>query len=560
MKFVIIGGVAVGAGAAARARRLDENAEIVLIERGEHVSFANCGLPYYVGGDIKDRKKLLLHTPQSLYDRFRIDVRTRQELRAIDREHKRITIHDLDRDELYEESYDKLVLAQGATPVRPPIPGIDLKHVYQLRSVPDADALFERVKADEVKRAVVIGAGFIGLEMVEAFIERNIQVTLIEKADQILPPMDPEMTILATRALREAGADVILGDGIKEFRGENQAQSVLLESGKQIEGDLFLMGLGVRPDVSIALDAGLVRGATGALAVNEHLQTNDLDIYAAGDLAETTHLVTGATVWIPLAGPANKQARVIATHATGGDARFSGVLGTSIVRFQHHVLSVTGLTEKTARRANVNYQVSYTLSGDHASYYPGAKDMLIKLLFASDTGRVLGAQIIGQQGVDKRIDVLATAIQAGMTVQDLTELDLAYAPPFSSAKDPVIIAGMAAQNILDGDIKTVQGTAFDMFAPGVQIVDVREPHEVEQGAVPGAVNIPLNTVRDKVKDLDTSRPVVVYCRGGQRSYNAVRILQANGFDKVYNWSGGYFLWDLLSEYRNSIEAPLAMQK
>ena len=556
MKIVIVGGVAVGAGTAARIRRLQEDAEIVVIERGEYVSFANCGLPYYIGGEIKDRQRLLLHTPQSLYDRFRIDVRVRQELVSIDRAGKTVRIRDLNAGKEYEETYDKLVLAQGAVPIRPPLPGIDFDNIFQVRVIPDVDAIQEQLAVGRVKRAVVIGAGFIGLEMVEAFINRKIPVTLVERSPQILPPMDAEMTVWATRALRDYGVELVLGDGIASFAGVGKADAVILESGRRIEGDLFVLGLGVRPDVKIADAAGLERGQTGALQVNAHLQTSDPDIYAAGDLAETTHAVTKNLSWIPLAGPANKQARVIATHLSGRPAEFNGVLGTSIVRFGHSVIALTGLSEKAAQRANVPYLKSYSLSGDHASYYPGAKDLMIKLLFASGDGRLLGAQVIGEQGVDKRIDVFATAIQSGLTVSDLAELDLAYSPPFSSAKDPVIIAGMAAENILLGLTQTVQNEQFDMFSPDVQLLDVRNPGETARGTMPGAILIPLPELRDRLGELDRTKPVVVYCRGGQRSYIATRILQASGFPQVLNWSGGYVLWDIQQEFNQDMAQPV----
>ncbi len=556
MKIVIVGGVAVGAGTAARVRRLQEDAEIVVIERGEYVSFANCGLPYYIGGEIKDRQRLLLNTPKSLYDRFRIDVRVNQELVSIDREQKVVHVKNLANGTQYDEAYDKLVLAQGAAPIRPPLPGIDFENIFQVRVIPDVDAIQEQLATGRVKRAVVIGAGFIGLEMVEAFVNRNIPVTLVERGAQILPPMDPEMTVWATRALRDRGVELILSDGIASFVGVGKADAVVLESGKRVEGDLFVLGLGVRPDVRIASTAGLELGQTGALMVNTHLQTNDPNIYAAGDLAETTHAVTRGLSWIPLAGPANKQARVIATHLSGRPAEFSGVLGTSIVRFDRSVIALTGLSEKAAQRAGVPYLKSYSVSTDHASYYPGAKDILIKLLFTPDDGRLLGAQVIGEVGVDKRIDVLATAIQSGLTAPELAELDLAYSPPFSSAKDPVIMAGMAAENILLGLSQTVQNEQFDMFDPDVQLLDVRDAAETARGTMPGAMLIPLPELRDRLGELDKTRPVVVYCRGGQRSYIATRILLGNGFPTVLNWAGGYMLWDINQEFNEIVAQPV----
>ncbi len=548
MKVVIVGGVAVGAGTAARLRRLNEQAEIVLLEKGEYVSFANCGLPYYIAGEIKDREDLLLNTPESLRARFNIDVRVQNELMGIDRERKVVKIQDHASGKVYEESYDRLVLAQGAAPIRPPIPGIDLDNVYQLRSVPDVDEIQDRLNRNGVRSAVVIGGGFIGIEMVEAFLARGLHVTLIEKLPQIMPPSDPEMTIPIVKALQEAGVELILNDGIQALQGDGAAEQVKLESGKVVKGDLFLLGLGVRPDSSLAKQVGLELGLAGSIKVNASLQTSDPDIYAAGDLADNTLMATGEETWIPLAGPANKQARIIANHIMGRHAKFSGVLGTSIVRFQEEVLAQTGFTEKSAKRANIPYKVSYTISKHHAGYYPGAKDMIIKLLFTPDEGKILGAQIAGKEGVDKRIDVLATAIYSGLTVSELMELDLAYAPPFGAAKDPIIMAAMTAQNILDAMVTVVQTEQFDMFAPGVQLVDVRDPDETAKGVIEGAKLIPLPGFRDHVHELDPKRPVVLYCRSGFRSYVATRILKQHGFEAVYNWAGGYTLWSLWKDW------------
>lgn len=548
MKIVIAGGVAVGAGTAARLRRLNEKAEIILLEKGEYVSFANCGLPYYIAGEIKEREELILNTPESLRARFHIDVRVKNELVAIDRDHKTVTILDHDKGQTYEESYDKLVLAQGAAPIRPPIPGIDFSNVYQLRSVSDVDAIQDKISSGLVKKAVVIGAGFIGIEMVEAFLLRDLKVSLIEKAPQIMPPADPEMTIPVIKALEKSGVELILNDGIQSLQGDGVAQRVVLESGNEVTGDMFLLGLGVRPDSAIAKQSGLDLGVAGSIKVNEYLQSSDPDIYAAGDLADSTFQSTGEDTWIPLAGPANKQARVIANHMMGRPGKFAGVLGTSIVRFQDQVLAQTGLTEKSAKRANQLYKVSYTISKHHAGYYPGAKDMIIKLLFTPDDGKIIGAQITGTEGVDKRIDVLATAIYSKLTVTDLMELDLAYAPPFGSAKDPIIMAAMTAQNILDGLVEVVQTEHFDMFAPNVQIVDVRDPDETAKGSMEGAKLIPLPGFRDHINELDPNHPVVLYCRSGFRSYVASRILRQHGFKSVYNWAGGYTLWQLWKDW------------
>lgn len=561
MKVVIAGGVAVGAGTAARLRRLDENAEIILLEKGEYVSFANCGLPYYIAGEITDREDLLLNTPEDLRGKFKMDVRVRNELRSIDTTKKSVTVFDHEKGEVYEESFDKLVLAQGAAPIRPSIPGIDSENVYQLRSVPDVDLIQEKMANGHIKHAVVIGAGFIGIEMVEAFLARGLKVTLIEKAPQIMPPADPEMTIPIIKALKKAGVDLILNDGIQSFNsGPNKsvATQVVLESGRSVVGDIFLLGLGVRPDSPIAKQAGLELGIAGSLKVNEFLQTTNPDIYAAGDLADTTFIATGEDTWIPLAGPANKQARVIANHIMGRPGKFSGVLGTSIVRFQHEVLGQTGMTEKVAKKANIDYLVSYTVSRHHASYYPGAKDMIVKMLFTPGEGKILGVQISGKKGVDKRIDVFATAIYSGLTVADLMELDLAYAPPFGAAKDPVIMAAMTAQNILDGLVSVVQTDHFDMLTPDVQLVDVRDPDETAKGVIAGAKLMPLPVFREHINELDPKRPVVLYCRSGFRSYVASRILRQQGFNAVYNWAGGYTLWKVWNEHYSHKNAEVTV--
>lgn len=551
-KIVIIGGVALGAGTAAKARRMDENAEIILIERGPYVSFANCGLPYYLGDVIQDREKLLLHTPASLKARFRIDTRIRQEMIAMDRGRKTVTIRDLELGHTYEESYDQLVLAMGARPITPAIPGKNLDGIFSLRTVPDVDAIKSWLENAFVKRAVVIGAGFIGLETVDNLIHLGLQVTLIEKAPQVLPPFDAEMTAPALEALRTMGVDVILNDGISRFEGTDRAQRVVLDSGRNVTGDVFILGLGVRPDVEMAKAAGLEVGATGALRVNERLQTSDSDIYSGGDLAEIIHRVTDKDTWIPLAAAANKQARIIGMNTCGSEATFHGAQGTSIVRVGQVVLGMTGLSERLLRRADIPYAVSYNTAGHHAGYYPGAKDLTIKLLFDPSSGRIFGAQVAGSEGVDKRLDVMATAISAGMTVADLADLDLAYAPPFSSAKDPVVMAGMAADNIVRDRIKVVV-TAQDLVGEDVRILDVRSAHEVAQGAIPGALHIPLDDLRQRVDELDPTLRYIVYCRSGLRSYVACRIMSGLGFEHVYNLTGGHVVHDMRQQVASSLQ-------
>lgn len=545
-KVVIVGGVAVGAGVAAKVRRMDEAAEIVLFERGPHVSFANCGLPYYVGGVIETSGSLLLHTPESLKARFNIIVKTHHEVLAIDRKQKTVRVGNLSDGTTFDQSYDKLVLAVGAKPIMPPLPGIALPGIFELRTVPDADRIKSWIRELGVRRAVVVGAGFIGLETVENLLHLGIEVTLVEKANQVLPPFDQEMTSLIRRQLDALGVQTILGDGIVSFQGQTRARDVLLESGRTVPGDVFLLGIGVRPDFHLAKEAGLTLGVAGAVHVNEYLQTSDPDIYAAGDVAEMTHLVDHQVHFIPLAGAANKQARVIGENVCGSKETFVGALGTAIVRVGDTVIAMTGLTEKMARSSNVEYAVSYSTSGHHAGYYPGAKDMTIKLVVDPIRHRVLGAQITGQDGVDKRIDVIATAITGGLTVEEMTTLDLAYAPPFSSAKDPVIMAAMTAEHIVKGD---VQGSVSleQMRDRGAVFLDVRTAAEVMEGALPGAVHIPLDELRDRIGELDLTRPLAVYCRSGQRSYFAGQTLRGAGAKEVYNLSGGWIVQEMFRQ-------------
>ncbi|MFB5083741.1 FAD-dependent oxidoreductase [Symbiobacterium thermophilum] len=543
-KIVIVGGVAGGATAAARARRTDEHAEIVLFEKGPYISFANCGLPYYVGKEIGDRSALLLQTPESFRARFEVDVRVLHEVVAIDRAAKRVTVRNLETGEVYHESYTALVLAPGSVPIRPPLPGIGLPNVFTVRTVPDAVAIRELVERESPARAVVVGAGFIGLEMVENLAGLGLAVTLVEKADQVLPPLDPEMAAFVQSHLEQMGVEVITGDGIAAFTGNDRATAARLESGREVEGDLFILGLGVRPDTRLAREAGLAIGPTGGIQVNERMQTNDPAIYAAGDAVETIHLVTGRPALIPLAGPANKQGRVAGANAAGDSLTFPGAIGTAIVRVGSLVAAVTGLSEKAARREGLKVYTSYTLSGDHADYYPGMQELMTKLVVEADTGRLLGAQVIGANGVDKRTDVYATAILGRMTVDQLANLDLAYAPPFGAAKDAAVVAGMVAQNIRRAALRVI--TPEELLGrmeagEELQVVDVRNPYEYDMGAVPGAVNIPVDELRSRLGELDPSRETVVYDRTGAMAYVAARILAQRGYS-VSSLAGGYALF------------------
>lgn len=542
MKLIIVGGVAGGASAAARARRLAENAEIILLERGPDVSFANCGLPYYVGGEIADRNKLLVTTPERLRTRFRLDVRTRSSVEGIDRATKTVRIRELDSGRAYEESYDKLVLAPGAAPLRPPIPGIDLPGIFTLRNLQDVDRI--KASVDQgVKQAVVVGAGFIGLELVENFVRRGVAATVVELQDQVLPPFDKEMTTPIAATLAAKGVTLLLGDSAEAFEKSGAELSVRLKSGRRLAAQLVILGVGVRPENKLAVDAGLEVGPRGGIRVNEHLQTSDPDIYAVGDAIETRDFVTGDPTQVPLAGPANRQGRIAADHIFGREARYRGTQGTAIVRVFEQTAAMTGASEKTLRRANRPYRKVYVHPANHAGYYPGAEAMTIKLLF-DPAGKVLGAQAVGGTGVDKRIDVIAVAIQAGMTVFDLEEMELAYSPQFGSAKDPINMAGFVAAGLLRGDhpqmdVEAILASPSD--AP--TLLDVRTPTEFAAGHIPGAQNLPVDELRSRLSELPRDRKIAVYCQVGQRGYLATRILLQSGFAAA-NIGGGYLTYKL----------------
>jgi len=540
VKLLIVGGVAGGASAAARARRLSEDAHIVLFERGPDVSFANCGLPYYVGGEITQRNKLLVVTPELLRSRFRLDVRVRSSVEAIDRSAKKVRVRDLASGREYEESYDKLILAPGAAPLRPPIPGIDLPGVFTLRNLQDVDRIKDRVDRG-VKRAVVVGAGFIGLELVENFMRRGIATTVIELQDQVLPPFDKEMTTPLAEHLASQGVSLLLGQSAEAFGREPDGLTVVLKSGIRLPAQLVVLGVGVRPVNKLAVDAGLPVGPRGGIRVNEHLQTTDPDIYAVGDAIEVMDFVTGEPTQVPLAGPANRQGRIAADHSFGrAAARYRGTQGTAIVRVFDRTAAMTGASEKILCRANRPYRKVYVHPTQHAGYYPGAEPMTLKMLFDPDTGRVLGAQVVGGDGVDKRIDVLAVAIQAGMTVFDLEEMELAYSPQYGSAKDPINMAGFVAGGLLRGDHPQVDVESFLDNAPGKRpfLVDVRTTQEFQDGHIPGAVNIPLDEIRSRLSELPRDSEIATYCQVGQRGYLATRILLQAGF-RAANIGGGY---------------------
>ncbi|HVO29651.1 MAG TPA: FAD-dependent oxidoreductase [bacterium] len=539
-RIVVIGGVAGGASAAAKARRVDEHAEIVLFERGRYVSFANCGLPYYIGETIAERDDLLLQTPESLWRRFRIRVEVRHEVLSIDRAAHRVQVKNLADGTVFFEPYDKLVLSPGASAIVPDLPGLPASNVFTVKTVPDADAVKAWIDATAPKRAVVVGAGFIGLETAEALHARGLEVTVVEMLPQVLPPFDADVADLVARHLESHGVRLVLGDGLREVRGA-PAHAVVLQSGREIPADVVILSIGVRPELSLAKSAGLAIGPNGGIVVNERQETSDPDIFAAGDAVEVMHLVTGRPARIPLAGPANKQGRVAGANAAGGSLTFPGAVGTAIVEALGITAAKTGLSEREAAKAGLRYRVTWTHPLDHAGYYPGATTLHLKLIVEEDTGRILGAQAAGKKGVDKRIDVLATALQARMTAADLEDLDLAYAPQFSSAKDPVVMAGFVATNALRGDVSTLTFAELEnerKRGESVQLVDVRTTKEHQGGFLPGSRHIPIDELRDRAGELDPHKETVVYCRVGFRGYLAARILRGRGFEHVRNLTGG----------------------
>ena len=544
MKILIVGGVAGGASAAARARRLSEDAEVILVERGPDVSFANCGLPYYIGGEIAERKKLLVTTPELLRTRFRLDVRTRSSVEAIDRTAKTVRIRDLSTNRDYEESYDKLILAPGAAPIRPDLPGIDLPGIFTLRNLQDVDRIKEQADSG-VKQVVILGGGFISLELAENFVRLGIDTTVVERNDQVLVPFDREMTTPIAEAMRAKGVKLILKQSAEGFAKSATGLTVQLSSGQKLDAQLVVMGIGVRPENKLAVDAGLSAGPRGGIRVDEFLQTSDPDIYAVGDVIEVTDFVIGDPTQIPLAGPANRQGRIAAGNALGGRQKYRGTQGTAILGFFDHTAAMTGATEKTLRRANRAYRKVYIHPAHHAGYYPGAEQMTLKVLFDPADGKLLGAQGVGGAGVDKRIDVLAVAIQAGLSVFELEEMELAYAPQYGSAKDPVNMAGFVAGNLLRGEHPQVDVEAI-LSLPEDQrpyLIDVRTPLEYSKGFIPGAVNLPVDELRNRLNEIPRDRKIAVYCQVGQRGYIATRVLMQAGFD-VANVGGGYKTYQL----------------
>ncbi|HEX3030957.1 MAG TPA: FAD-dependent oxidoreductase [Bacillota bacterium] len=546
-KIVVIGGVAAGAGAATKARRTNESAEIIMFERGSYVSFANCGLPYYVGGEIKERNMLFLVTPEAFRTRFNIDVRIDHEVKTINRAEKYVEVVDHTLGRTFKQPYTKLIVATGGTALKPPIPGINLKGISTLWTVPDVDSIMSSLREKRVSQVVVVGGGFVGLETAEAFLNQGVKVKLVERLPQVMTPLDPEMAGIITRHLEAKGAEVILSDGVKQFLGQELLEGVELTSGRLLKADLAVVAVGVKPELELIKEAGLALGETGGVQVNSRMQTSDPDIFAAGDIVESTNLITGRKVRVPLAGPANKQGRVAGANAAGGSMEFEGVLGTSVVKVCDLTAAKTGLNEREATEAGLDFFVSYTHNADHATYYPGATPMVIKLVAEKESGRLLGAQAVGIHGVDKRIDVLATAIYGRMTVYNLENLDLAYAPPYSSAKDPAIMAGLVASNVVRGEVEVMTGAqllAAMKNGENLQVVDCRTPLEYSNGNIPGAKNIPVDEMRQRSGELEQGRTTVLYCGIGYRSYLSYKILEAQGFTNLKNFSGGFQSWNL----------------
>ena len=539
MKTVIIGGVAGGASAAARLRRLNEHDEIIILERGDFISFANCGLPYYIGGEITDKRMLTLQTPESFRSRFNIDVRIKNEAVKIIPEKHIVQIRRVDSGEVYEESYDKLILSPGAKPIRPNIKGIDQPHVFTLRNIPDTMKIKSFIENEAPKKAVVVGGGYIGVEMAENLANAGLEVAVVELADHLIAPLDYDMAADVHQYIKSRGIGLYLKNGVTEIA----EKEVVLQTGN-IPADLVIMSVGVTPETDLARKCGISVNVKGSIIVNSRMQTSHPDIYAVGDAVEVKDLVTGSPAFIPLAGPANKQGRIAADNISGIPSEYSGTQGSSVLKLFDMTVAATGLNEKRAKEAGIEYDKSYTYSASHASYYPGAENMSVKVLWDKQTHKLLGAQIVGFDGVDKRMDVLAAAIRFGAKVTDLKDLELCYAPPFGSAKDPVNMVGYVAENVISSKVKQFFWNDVEALPRdgSVTLLDVRTTSEAKRGMIDGAVNIPLDTLRDELENIPKEKPVYVYCHSGQRSYLACRILSGHGYD-CYNLAGGWRLFE-----------------
>ena len=540
MKTVIIGGVAGGATAAARIRRLDEHADIVVIERSGFVSYANCGLPYYIGDVIEDPEELTLQTPESFKRRFRIDVRVESEAVAVDTKNKKVTVKDISSGKTYDEDYDKLIISTGAKPFIPDLPGTDDKRIFSLRTVEDTFHIHDYVHTQEPKRAVVIGGGFIGLEMAENLKKMGLEVTILQRSDHLMKNLDYDMATLVHAKLRSEGITVRTGVDVAGFEGDDKDIRILLNDDETLPADMVILSVGVTPETELAKDAGLKLGIKDAVVVNDKMETSVPDVYAVGDAVQKINMVTGKETLISLAGPANKQARVAADNICGIESTYKGSVASSVIKIFDLTVASTGLTEKDAKAAGYDCESVVLSPASHAGYYPGAKVMTMKVTFEKNTQKLLGAQIVGHEGTDKRIDVLATAICLGATADKLKDLDLAYAPPFSSAKDPVNMAGFMIDNIVSGRVKQFTWDTVEKLPRdgSVTLIDARTPGEYKRGHAEGFLNVPVDEIRERLDEIDKTKPVYVMCQSGIRSYIACRILSGEGYD-CYNFSGGY---------------------
>ncbi|MDP1744520.1 MAG: FAD-dependent oxidoreductase [Bacteroidota bacterium] len=548
MKYIIIGAVAGGASTAARLRRLDELAEIIMFEKGEYISYANCGLPYYIGDVIKDRNALLIQTASAFNQRFKIDVRTMTEIIAINPSLKTVTAKNLITGKEYEENYDKLVLSPGADPIRPPLPGITNEGIFTLRNVNDTDHIKEFVQQKNVKKAVIIGAGFIGLEMAENLHGLGMDVTVIEMGNQILAPLDFPIAAIVQQHIRSKGVNLLLNSAVTAFEKNDSKLNVLLKSGDEITADIVILSIGVKPDTRLPIKAGLKIGDAKGIWVNEYLQTSDPDIYAVGDAIEFKNPITNQSMNTYLAGPANKQGRICANNIVLGNVqKYNGAINTAIVKVFDMTVATAGTASKHLTKSEIKHIVSTTHSGSHAGYYPGTQEMSIQIAFSPKDGRLLSAQIAGYDGVDKRIDVLSSVIKRNSTIYELTEFEHAYAPPYSSAKDPVNMVGFVAENILQDKLSVFYWDQISTISVNDILLDIRSKEEFENGFIPNAINIPIDELRDRMSELDLNKNIYVYCLGGVRGYLAQQILKQNGYKKVLNLSGGYQLWDICNK-------------
>lgn len=539
MKTIIIGGVAGGASAAARLRRLDEACEIVILERGDFISFANCGLPYYIGGAITDKNNLTLQTPESFRKRFNIDVRVNNEAVKISPEEKTVTVKNLKSGEIYTESYDNLILSPGAEPIKPNIEGIDSNTVFTLRNIPDTLKIKEYIEKSKPKSAVVIGGGYIGVEMAENLKEAGLDVSVVELADHLIAPLDFDMAADVHRYIKSKGIKLYLNNGVKAIDGN----TVILQNGT-IDAEMIIMSVGVRPETALAKDCGIEVNRRGSIVVDRHMKTNIQNIYAVGDAVETEDFITKSPAFIPLAGPANKQGRIAADNICGINSEYTGTQGSAVLKLFDMTVATTGINEKSASAAGIDYDKTYIYSGSHASYYPGASNMSIKALWDKKTLKIIGAQIVGFDGVDKRMDVLASSIRFGAKITDLANLELCYAPPFGSAKDPVNMLGFVAENIITGKMKQFFWNDVEKLPRdgSVTLLDVRTVTEVKRGRIDGFINIPLDSLRERIEEIPKDKPVYLHCHSGLRSYIALCILKGNGYD-CFNLAGGWRLYE-----------------